>query len=53
MSCTRTITLSCIFFQIIELGTLVNAFLPKFKVVQAICMKLHAVVKYNKAMHHV
>ena len=51
MSCTRTITLACIFFKIIELGKLVNAFvLPKFKGFQAFWMKLHAVVKHNKAM---
>ena len=51
MSCTRTITLACIFF-----GTLVNAILYPFwklKTVQAIWMKLHTVLEHNETMCHV
>ena len=57
MSCTKTITLACIFIPIIPLGTLVNAILCpfckfKFKTVQAIWMKVHTVVKHNETMCH-
>ena len=50
MSCKRTITLACIFFQVIPLGTLINAILCPFcklKPVLAIWMKLHTVVEHN------
>ena len=56
MSCTRTMALACIFFQIIPIGTLVNAILCPFcklKTVPDIWMKLHIVVEYNEMMRHV
>ena len=53
MSCARTMILACCFFQIIPLGTLVNAILCPFcklKTVQAIWIKLHKVVKHKETM---
>ena len=48
---------SCLYiFQIIPLGTLVNAILCpvyKLKTVQAIWMNLHEVVEHNETMCHV
>ena len=45
-----------IYFQIIPLGTLVNAILwpfCKLRTVRAIWMKLHTVVEHNETMCHV